>query len=65
MVFDPQTVRDRATFEAPHQYPEGIDYVIVNGVVTVEGGRLGEVRAGRVLRRSLARSGTQSAIGQD
>ena len=33
-VFNPATVIDRATFEKPHQYPVGIDYVIVNGTVT-------------------------------
>ena len=33
VVFDPQTIADRATFEKPNQYPVGIDYVIVNGVV--------------------------------
>lgn len=51
VVFDPATVRDQATFTAPHQYPVGIPYVIVNGKVTVEGGKLTAARAGRVLRR--------------
>ncbi len=51
VVFDAATVRDRATFEAPHQYPEGIDYVIVNGVLAVDSGRYVDVRSGRVLRR--------------
>jgi dihydroorotase/N-acyl-D-amino-acid deacylase len=52
VVFDPATVRDRATFEAPHQYPVGIDVVLVNGVVAVDGGRYTGVRAGKVLRRA-------------
>ena len=51
VVFDAATVRDRATFEAPHQYPEGIDYVIVNGRLAVDGGRYLDARSGRVLRR--------------
>jgi dihydroorotase/N-acyl-D-amino-acid deacylase len=51
VMFDPATVRDRATFEAPHQYPVGIDVVLVNGVVAVDGGRYTGVRAGKVLRR--------------
>lgn len=53
VVLDPATVRDRATFEMPHQYPEGIDYVLVNGVLAVEGGRPTDARAGRVLRRGV------------
>jgi len=50
VIFDPATVRDRATFEKPHQYPEGIPYVIVNGAVTVDDGQFTAARAGRVLR---------------
>jgi dihydroorotase/N-acyl-D-amino-acid deacylase len=49
-VFDPQGVRDRATFEEPNQYPEGIEYVLVNGQVEVDGGRRTEALAGRPLR---------------
>ena len=33
-------LRDRATFTAPHQYPEGIELVLVNGVPVVDGGQL-------------------------
>ena len=51
VVFDPATVADQATFEAPHQYPVGIETVVVNGVVAVDGGRPTGVRVGRVLRR--------------
>jgi N-acyl-D-amino-acid deacylase len=51
VVFDPATVIDRATFTDPHQYPDGIPWVIVNGVVTVENGTFVDARAGRVLRR--------------
>jgi dihydroorotase/N-acyl-D-amino-acid deacylase len=51
VVFDPATVEDRATFEDPHQYPVGIDYVLVNGVAVVDGGKFTDARAGRVLRR--------------
>ncbi len=38
VVFDPDRVIDRATFDDPHQYPEGIDDVIVNGVAVIRGG---------------------------
>jgi N-acyl-D-aspartate/D-glutamate deacylase len=52
VVFDPGRVEDRATWENPHQYPDGIDYVIVNGQVVVDHkehtGRL----PGRILRKS-------------
>jgi dihydroorotase/N-acyl-D-amino-acid deacylase len=50
VVFDPATVRDRATFEDPHQYPEGIEYVFVNGVAVVDAGRFTDARPGRALR---------------
>jgi N-acyl-D-amino-acid deacylase len=50
VVFDPATVADRATYEEPFQYPEGIKLVIVNGAITLrDDQRLGS-GAGRVLR---------------
>jgi dihydroorotase/N-acyl-D-amino-acid deacylase len=53
VVFDPATVTDRATFEDPHQYPDGIPWVIVNGKVAVEDGSFRDVRSGKVLRKGL------------
>jgi N-acyl-D-amino-acid deacylase len=50
VVFDSQKIKDIATFEDPHRYPEGIAYVLVNGVVTVDHGKHTGARAGRVLR---------------
>ena len=50
VVFDPGTVTDRATFEQPFQYPEGIRVVIVNGVIALRDGERAERRAGRALR---------------
>jgi dihydroorotase/N-acyl-D-amino-acid deacylase len=50
VVFDPARVRDRATFEKPHQYAEGFTHVIVNGVVVYESGAMTAARPGRVLR---------------
>lgn len=50
VVFDPDTIADEGTFQNPHQYPSGIVYVLVNGVITVENGRITEARAGQVLR---------------
>lgn len=52
VVFDPATVRDTATCEAPCRHPEGIQYVLVNGRVTVSQGEHTGVRAGEVLRRA-------------
>ena len=49
-IFDPKEVLDRATFEAPNQYPEGINYVIVNGQVSVDAGKRTPALAGRALR---------------
>jgi N-acyl-D-aspartate/D-glutamate deacylase len=50
VVFDPRTVVDRATFEEPHQYPDGIPWVFVNGVAQVEDAAFMDLRPGRVLR---------------
>jgi len=50
-VFDPATVKDRATFQEPHQYPAGVPWVIVNGVPVVEDGAFTSRRPGQVLRR--------------
>jgi len=49
-VFDPEKVIDRATFDNPNQYPEGINYVIVNGAVAVENGKFTGKLAGRPVR---------------
>ena len=54
VVFDPDRIADRATFADPHQFPTGIDLVLVNGVVAAEGGRQTEALAGKVLRRGRA-----------
>ncbi|MDP2954892.1 MAG: D-aminoacylase [Longimicrobiales bacterium] len=50
VAFDPDTVIDRATFEAPHQYPTGMPLVIVNGVVTIRDGEQSGQRGGRGIR---------------
>ncbi|MFM1555597.1 MAG: amidohydrolase family protein [Limisphaerales bacterium] len=52
VVFDPKTIIDKATFEKPHQYPEGIHHVFINGTAAIEGGKFLKVRAGKVLRRA-------------
>jgi N-acyl-D-aspartate/D-glutamate deacylase len=50
VVFNAASVKDLATFEEPHRYPQGIDYVIVNGVMTVDHGKHTGARSGSVLR---------------
>ena len=50
VVFDPDTVRDTATYEEPKSFPEGMPYVIVNGQVVKDAGRQTEALPGRVLR---------------
>lgn len=50
VLFDPETVVDKATFADPHQYSEGFDVVIVNGVVAVEDGQPTDERGGQFLR---------------
>jgi N-acyl-D-amino-acid deacylase len=49
VIFDPTTIADTATFEKPHQYPVGVDTVIVNGIVTVRNGKHTGAHAGRAL----------------
>lgn len=52
VVFDPATVNDKSTYEEPHQYPEGISQVLVNGRLVVEDGVHTQARPGRILKRS-------------
>ena len=54
VVFDPATIIDRATFEKPHQYADGVSVVLVNGQVTLAAGQMTGQRAGRALRREGA-----------
>ncbi|MFN7998517.1 MAG: D-aminoacylase [Bryobacteraceae bacterium] len=56
-VFDPQTVADKATYENPHQYSVGIEYVIVNGQVVLDNGNFTSALPGRVLRGPGYRQG--------
>jgi len=49
VLFNAQTIADRATYTDPHQYPEGIPYVAVNGVVVIEQGQHTGALPGQVL----------------
>jgi gluconolactonase len=55
-VFDPEKVVDRATYTEPFQYNEGIEYVIVNGQIVLEGDKHTGARPGRALRHIGSRS---------
>jgi N-acyl-D-aspartate/D-glutamate deacylase len=48
-VFDLAALDDKATYESPIQFPTGIEYVVVNGVLTIDKGKHTGVKAGRVL----------------
>ena len=52
IVFDEKTIADRATYENPEVFAEGIKYVVVNGKVVIDGGKYTGAMAGRALRKS-------------
>jgi dihydroorotase/N-acyl-D-amino-acid deacylase len=49
-IFDPETIRDVATFENPNQLSQGMSYVLVNGVPVIEQGRMTGALPGKVIR---------------
>jgi dihydroorotase/N-acyl-D-amino-acid deacylase len=49
-IFDPETIRDLATYPEPHQFSEGVSDVIVNGVPVMRDGKITTALPGRVLR---------------
>jgi N-acyl-D-amino-acid deacylase len=51
VIFDYEKIRDTATYMNPAQYPVGIEYVIVNGKLTVDKGVYTGEKAGKVLRK--------------
>ncbi len=51
VIFDPETVIDRATFQKPHAYPDGIHSVIVNGKIAFDDHGFYDIRAGKTLRK--------------
>jgi len=52
VVFDPATIIDKATFESPHQYSEGIHHVVINGQLAVKDGEFQQQKIGEVLKKN-------------
>jgi len=50
-IFDPVRIIDHATFERPHQYSTGVEYVIVNGILVLDKGSHTGARPGAILKR--------------
>jgi dihydroorotase/N-acyl-D-amino-acid deacylase len=51
VVFDPETIQDLATFDAPNQLSEGMRFVLVNGIPVIEEGKMTNALPGKVLDR--------------
>lgn len=54
VVFDPDTIEDKATYSNPKQYTVGVEYVLVNGKIVLAGGKQTDVCAGRVIKNPLS-----------
>jgi dihydroorotase/N-acyl-D-amino-acid deacylase len=50
VIFDPETVRDLATFDDPNQLSQGMEFVLVNGVPVIENGKMTGALPGKILR---------------
>ncbi len=50
LVFDPEQVKDVSTYEKPHAYSQGMEYILVNGKLTVDNGKHTGARNGKILR---------------
>lgn len=51
-IFDPEKIIDRSTFTDPHQYPTGVQFVLVNGRLIVDQGEFQDIRPGKILRKN-------------
>jgi len=49
VIFDLNTITEKSTYEDPHQFPEGIKYVIVNGKISAQDGEITGVKEGKIL----------------
>jgi len=53
VIFNPETIIDRATYEDPNQYPEGIEYVFVNGKIAVKNNKQSSKGYGQIIRSNF------------
>jgi N-acyl-D-amino-acid deacylase len=53
-VFDSDTIKNKATFAQPDQYPTGIEYVLVNGEIAAEKGKRTDSLSGKVLHSTYS-----------
>lgn len=51
VIFDEHSIRDQSDYKNPFRYPEGIDYVIVNGKIVLEKGKCKPLLAGRIIKK--------------
>jgi N-acyl-D-aspartate/D-glutamate deacylase len=51
VIFDPERIADKATFESPHQYSVGVEFLLVNGVIVIEDGVYNGRLAGKPIRK--------------
>jgi N-acyl-D-amino-acid deacylase len=51
-IFNPETIIDNASFDKPHQYATGVDYVLVNGALVLDRGNHTNARPGAIIRRA-------------
>lgn len=61
-IFDLDALDDRATYDNPMEFPTGIEWVLVNGVVTIERGKHTGAKAGQVLRGQGAQAGKKQPV---
>ena len=50
VIFDPARIQDRATYDKPLQYAEGVDYLLINGKLAIDGGKTTAAPVGKVLK---------------
>ena len=55
MIFDFERIRDRATILEPDRFSEGIDYVMVNGIFTIDGGEFTDKLPGVVVKKETGK----------